>query len=157
MLVNKLIDQFDTKWLKIYIKIKLANLVKLTTLVGFRLWLIDEHPIISKPGFLFSQPATIPKSIIPNLGGLDLSRRGLDRDSWSWRFSKVDLDMMDNLDAFQKLVSTIKISRSRYLDLVSMSIAKTVLFGRDQDFLRLIETFVIFVDFSIFVSISIEK
>ncbi len=54
-----------------------------------------------------------------NLGGLDLSRR----------FSKVDLDMMDNLDAFQKLVSTIEISRSRlrYLDLVSMSLAKTVL------------------------------
>jgi hypothetical protein len=88
-----------------------------------------------------------------------LSRRGLDRDSRSRGFSKVDLDMVDNLDAFQKLVSTIEISRSRlrYLDLVSMSLAKTVLFGRDRDFLRLIETFVIFVDFLIFVSISIEK
>ncbi len=88
-----------------------------------------------------------------------MSRRGLDRDSRSRRFSKVDLDMMDNIDAFQKLVSTIEISRSRsrYLDLVSMSLAKTVIFGRDRDFSRLIETFVIFVDFSIFVSISIKK
>ena len=88
-----------------------------------------------------------------------MSQRGLDRDSRSRRFSKVDLDMMDNLDGFQKLVSTIEISRlrSRYLDLVSMSSAKTVLFGRDQDFLRLVETFVIFLDFSIFFSILIEK
>ncbi len=60
-----------------------------------------------------------------NLGGLDLSRRGLDRDSRSRRRQrvtldsrenldfnnldrdkkKVDLDMKDNLDGFQKLVS----------------------------------------------------
>ncbi len=85
-----------------------------------------------------------------------MSRRGIDRDSLSRRFSKVDLDMMDNLDVFQKLVSTIQISlsRLRYLDLVSMSSAKTVLFGGDQDFSRLVETFVIFLDFSIFFSIE---
>ncbi len=83
----------------------------------------------------------------------------LDLDSRSRLFSKVDLHMMDNLDGFQKLVSTIKVSRSRlrYLDLVLMSSAKTVLFGRDLDFLRLVETFVIFLDFSIFFSISIQK
>jgi hypothetical protein len=40
------------------------------------------------------------------LGGLDLSQHGLDRDSWSRRFSKVDLDMMDILNGFQKLVLT---------------------------------------------------
>jgi hypothetical protein len=45
-------------------------------------------------------------SIIFRLGGLDLSRHGLDRDSRSRRFSKVDLDLMDILDGFQKLVST---------------------------------------------------
>ncbi len=85
-----------------------------------------------------------------------MSRRGIDRDSRSRRFSKVDLDMMDNLDGFQKLVSIIQISlsRLRYLDLVSMTSAKTVLFGGDQDFLRLVETFVIFLDFSIFFSIE---
>ncbi len=41
-------------------------------------------------------------------GGLDLSRHGLNRDSRSRRFSKVDLGMMDILDGFQKLVSTWK-------------------------------------------------
>jgi hypothetical protein len=55
------------------------------------------------------------------LGGLDLSRRGLDRDSRSRHRKKVSLDVMDNLDGFQKLVSTIEMSRSRsrYLDFVS--------------------------------------
>jgi hypothetical protein len=45
------------------------------------------------------------------LGGLDLSRHR----------KKVSLDVMDNLDGFQKLVSTIEISRSRSrnLDFVS--------------------------------------
>ena len=73
-----------------------------------------------------------------NLGGLDLSRRGLDRDSRSRRQKRVSLDGRENLDSFKKLVSTIEISRSRLrnLDLVSMSLAKTVLFGRDQDLSR---------------------
>jgi hypothetical protein len=92
-------------------------------------------------------------------GGLNLSRRGLNRDSWSRRQKSISLDVMDNLDGFQKLVSTIEKtqSRSRFLDLVLMSLAKTILFGRDQDFLRLVKTFVIFLDFSIFFSISIKK
>ena len=95
-----------------------------------------------------------------NLGGLDLSQRGLDRDSWSRRQKRVSLDGRENLDSFKKLVSTIEISRSRNLDLVSMSLAKTVLFGRDRDLSRLVEflwLLVIFVDFSIFFSISTEK
>ncbi len=90
-------------------------------------------------------------------GGLDLSRRGLDQDSRSRRQNSISLDVMDNLDGFQKLVSTIEKSRSRFLDLVLMRSAKTILFSRDRDFLRQIETFVIFLDFSIFFSISIEK
>ena len=84
--------------------------------------------------------------IISKLGGLDLSRRGLDRDSRSRHRKKVSLDSRENLDSFKKLVSTIE-----------MSLAKTVLFGRDRDFSRPVETFVIFLDFSIFFSISIEK
>jgi hypothetical protein len=39
-----------------------------------------------------------------SLGGLDLSRHGLDRDSRSWQFEKV----MDNLDTLKKLVSTLR-------------------------------------------------
>jgi len=60
-------------------------------------------------------------------GGLDLSRRGLDRDSRSQHQKKVSLDVMDNLDGFQKLVSTIEMSRrSRYLDFVSTETEKPV-------------------------------
>ena len=44
-------------------------------------------------------------------GGLDLSRRGLDRDSWSRHCQEVSLDDRENLDSFKKLVSTIKKSR----------------------------------------------
>ncbi len=56
--------------------------------------------------------------IPPNLGGLDLSQRGLDRDSRSRHQKKVSLDGPENLDSFKKLVLTIEIyrSRSRYLD-----------------------------------------
>jgi hypothetical protein len=97
-----------------------------------------------------------------------MSRCGLDRDSRSRHQKRVSLDGQDsldgrdNLDSFKKLVSTIEISRSRlrYLDLVSMSIAKSILIGRDQDFLRLIETSVILAYFCVlldYFSISIEK
>ncbi len=98
-------------------------------------------------------------SINSKHGGLDLSWRGLDRDSWSRRQKRVSLNGRENLDGFKKLVLTIKTSqsRSRNLDLVLMSSAKTVLFGQDQDFLRLVKTFVVFLDFLIFFSISIEK
>ncbi len=54
-------------------------------------------------------------------GGLDLSRRNLDRESQSQHWQRVSLDSRKNLDTFKKLVSTIKISRSRSrnLDFVS--------------------------------------
>ncbi len=51
------------------------------------------------------------KETNPNLGGLDLSWRGLDRDSWSRHQKKVSLDGQENLDSFKKLVSAIDISR----------------------------------------------
>ena len=56
-----------------------------------------------------------------NLGGLDLSQRGLNRDSQSQHQKKVSLDGRENIDSFKKLVSTIEISRSRLrnLDFVS--------------------------------------
>jgi len=102
------------------------------------------------------------KSVLNYLWGLNLSRRGLDRDSRSRHQKRVSLDGRDNLDSLKKLVSTIEISRSRlrYLDLVSMSIAKTLLFGRDQDFSRLIETSVILAYFCVlldYFSILIKK
>ncbi len=78
-----------------------------------------------------------------------MSRRGLDRDSQSRRQKMVSLDGRENLDSFKKLASTIDISRSRSrnLDLVSMSLSKTVVFGRDRDLSRLVEIFVIISDF----------
>jgi hypothetical protein len=87
-----------------------------------------------------------------------LSRRGLDRDSRSRRQKRVSLDGRENLNSFKKLVSTIEISRSRLrnLDLVSMSLAKTVLFGRDRDFSRLIEIFVIISDFCGFLDFFLD-
>ncbi len=96
------------------------------------------------------------KANFSNPGGLDLSRRGLDRDSWSRRQKSISLDGRENLDSFKKLVSTIEKSqsRSRFLDFVSMRLAKPILFSQDRDFSRLVETFVIFLDFSIFFSIE---
>jgi hypothetical protein len=60
--------------------------------------------------------------VLTTLGGLDLSRRGLDRDSRSRHQKSISLGVMDNLDGFQKLVSTIEKSRSRSRNL-----------GRDQE------------------------
>ncbi len=72
------------------------------------------------------------------LGGLDLSRRGLDRDSRSRRQKSISLDVMDNLDGFQKLVSMIEKSRSRsrFLDLVSTSMSRPKSLDRDQEIRR---------------------
>ncbi len=93
-----------------------------------------------------------------NLGGLNLSRRGLDRDSRSRRQIRVSLNGRENIDSFKKLVSTIEISRSRSrnLDLVLMSLAKTVLFGRDQDLSRLVKIFVIISDFCGFLDFFLD-
>ncbi len=82
--------------------------------------------------------------------------------SRSRRQKSISLDGRENLDSFKKLVSTIEKSqsRSRFLDFVSMRLAKPVLFSRDWDFLRQIETFVIicaFCGFLEYFSISIEK
>ena len=89
-----------------------------------------------------------PESDKTKLGGLDLSRRQ----------KSISLDVMDNLDGFQKLVSTIEKSRSRsrFLDLVSMSLAKALLFSRDRDFSRLIEIFVIICAFCGFLDIFLD-
>jgi hypothetical protein len=88
---------------------------------------------------------------ITKLGRLNLSRRGLDQDSRSRRQKSISLDVMDNLDGFQKLVSTIEKSRSRsrFLDLVSMRSANTVFFSPDQDFCDfcvLLEYFLILIE-----------
>jgi hypothetical protein len=75
-----------------------------------------------------------------------LSRRGLDRDSRSRHRKKVSLDVMDNLDGFQKLVSTIEISRSRLrnLDFVSTSpksLDRNREICRDMTFLANLDSF----------------
>ena len=91
-----------------------------------------------------------PKTCVPlNLGGLD-------RDSQSWRQKRVSLDGRENLDSFKKLVLKIEISQSRStnLNLVSMSLAKTVLFGWDQDLSRLVKTCQDFCDYKWFLWIS---
>ncbi len=69
------------------------------------------------------------------VGGLDLSRRGLDRDSQSRHQKKVSLDGRENFDSFKKLVSTIEISRprSRYLDLVSTLPSSHKSLDRDRE------------------------
>ena len=69
------------------------------------------------------------------LGGLDLSRRGLDRDSRSRRRQRVSLNSRENLDSVKKLVSTIEISRSRsrYLDFVSTTMSRPKSLDRDRE------------------------
>ena len=71
-------------------------------------------------------------------GGLDLSRRGLDRDSRSRHRKKVSLDGRKNLDSFKKLVSTIEISRSRSrnLDFVSTRPKSPKSLDRDREICR---------------------
>jgi hypothetical protein len=61
-----------------------------------------------------------------NLEGLDLSRRQ----------KSISLDVMDNLDGFQKLVSTIEISRSRNLDFVSTPPSSPKSLDRDREICR---------------------
>ncbi len=80
-------------------------------------------------------PLRISQWLTIKLGGLDLSRRGLDRDSRSRRQKSISLDVMDNLDVFQKLVSTIKKSRSRsrFLDLVWTSMSRPKSLDRDRE------------------------
>jgi hypothetical protein len=81
------------------------------------------------------------------VGGLDLSRRGLDRDSRSRRRQRVSLDSRENLDSVKKLVSTIEISRSRsrYLDFVSTTMSRPKSLDRDRE-IRLDLKFSAFLD-----------
>ena len=76
--------------------------------------------------------------VLTKLGGLDLSRRGLDQDSRSRRQKSISLDVMDNLDGFQKLVSTIEKSRSRSrnLDFVSTRPKSPKSLDRDREICR---------------------
>ena len=62
-----------------------------------------------------------------------LNFKNLNRDK-----IKINLDVMDNLDGFQKLVSTIEKSRlrSRFLDLVSTSMFRPKSLDRDREIRR---------------------
>ncbi len=62
-----------------------------------------------------------------SLGGLNLSRSFLDRESRSQRCQRVSLDMRENLDSIKKCASTVEKSRSRsrLLDFVSKSMSQT--------------------------------
>jgi hypothetical protein len=79
-----------------------------------------------------------PRRGFCSLGGLDLSRLGLDRHSRSRQFEKVDLDVTDNLDTLKKLVSTL-----RTFSTVQKPSLKSLDYSKNRDF-------------SIFVEISIE-
>jgi hypothetical protein len=70
---------------------------------------------------------------ISNLGGLDLSRSCLDRDSWSRHWQRAGLDSRENLDSFKKFVSTIEISR--------FCLDTTIHFQISRSRLRFIETY----------------
>ena len=76
-----------------------------------------------------------------NLGGLDLSQRGLDRDSQSQHQKKVSLDGRENIDSFKKLVSTIEISRSRLRSLNFVSTPPSRSKYLDRDLSRLTEIY----------------
>ncbi len=76
---------------------------------------------------------------IISLGGLDLSQHGLDQDSRSRQFEKVDLDVKDNLNTLKKLVSTL-----RTFSTVQKPSLDSPDYSKNQDF-------------SIFVEISIES
>jgi hypothetical protein len=67
-----------------------------------------------------------------------LSRHGLDRDSPSRRHQRVSLDSRENLDSVKKLVSTIKISRSRLrlLDFVSTTMSRPKSLDQDWEIRR---------------------
>ena len=73
--------------------------------------------------------------MITRLGGLDLSRSCLDRESRSQNFQKVSkkvsLDSLVNLDTLKKLISPIKI-----LDLVSTSMSRPKSLDREEDLSR---------------------
>ena len=71
-----------------------------------------------------------------------MSRRGLDRDSRSGRQKSISLNVMDNLDGFQKLVSTIEKSRSRsrFLDLVLTSMSRPKSLDRDLKILAFLDS-----------------
>ncbi len=73
-----------------------------------------------------------------NLGGLNLSRRGLNRDSRSWRHQRVSLDSRENLDSVKKCVSTVQKSwsRSRLLDFVSTSMSRPKSLDQDWEIHR---------------------
>jgi hypothetical protein len=76
----------------------------------------DFHHRCVTAGMLLSHRSNDKQKILQicNLGGLDLSRRGLDRDSRSRRRQRVSLDSRENIDSIKKLVSTIEIETSRF-------------------------------------------
>ncbi len=88
-----------------------------------------DHGVRAAPVFVEPQRGRLWNGDVPEKkysyiikpGGLDLSRRGLDRDSRSWHWQRVSLDSQENLVNFKKLVLTIEKSRlrSRNLDFVS--------------------------------------
>ncbi len=60
---------------------------------------------------------TLLEKDLINLGGLDLSRRGLNRDSRSRRRQRVSLDSQENLNSVKKCVSTKSRSLDRYREI----------------------------------------
>ena len=81
-----------------------------------------------------------------NLGGLDLSRSCLDRDSRSRHWQRAGLDSRENLDTFKKLVLTIEISRfcldttfqSQKSRSRSRNLSRHEIFGKSRQFVSIL-------------------
>ena len=78
-----------------------------------------------------------------------MSRHGLDRDSRSRQFEKVNLDVMDNLDTLKKLVSTL-----RMFSTVQKPSLDSLDYSKNRDFSIFVE---ILIEISIEISISTPK
>jgi hypothetical protein len=67
----------------------------------------------------------------PKLAGLDLYRRGLDRDSWSQQLQKASLKSRENLNTFKEIVSTVEKSWRISMSLDNLNAAKSQLKSLD--------------------------
>ncbi len=76
-----------------------------------------------------------------NLGGLDLSRSCLDRDSRSRHKKTVSLNGWENLDRLKKLVSTIEISRFCLDITIQIQISRSRFIKTYRDLSRLIKIY----------------
>jgi hypothetical protein len=103
-----------TSWPEEVIELQMP--VAAVAIISSRTYVVQGGPALVQINRLESSACsyliTLPKrNTNSSPGGLDLSRRGLDRDSRSRQRKKVSLNGREDLDSFKKLVLTIEISR----------------------------------------------